>query len=100
MHVPGNLSYKWNIGLKTHNLLTEEKLLFCEGVCWDNSLHLQVEEEEGKIKIPCIIPQVDFILHVLEIEYQPEVMCKAEGELIWYLVLKELVEEIPELKTL
>jgi hypothetical protein len=36
----------------------------------------------------------------LEIVFQPEVMCKAVAEQIWYLVHKEHnAVEIPELKT-
>ena len=52
-----------------------------------------------KIKIQCIIQQMDFIHLVLEIVFQPEVMCKAVAEQIWYLVHKEHNDvEIPELK--
>jgi len=42
-----------------------------------------------KIKTQCIIQQMDFIHLVLEIVFQPEVMCKAVAEQIWYLVHKE-----------
>ena len=52
-----------------------------------------------KIKTQCIIQQMDFIHLVLEIVFQPEVMCKAVAEQIWYLVHKEHnAVEIPELK--
>lgn len=54
----------------------------------------------GRIRIPCITQQAVFIHNALVIVFQLEEMFKAVGEQIWYLVHKEVAEEILELKTL
>ena len=66
----------------------------------EDKMKLTQVKVDVKIKTQCIIQQMDFIHLVLEIVFQPEVMCKAVAEQIWYLVHKELnVVEILELKT-
>ena len=66
----------------------------------EDKMKLTQVKEDVKIKTQCIIQQMDFIHLVLEIVFQPEVMCKAVAEQIWYLVHKEHnAVEIPELKT-
>ena len=66
----------------------------------EDKMKLTQVKVDVKIKTQCIIQQMDFIHLVLEIVFQPEVMCKAVAEQIWYLVHKEHNDvEIPELKT-
>ena len=53
---------------------------------------------EDETKTLCIILLVDFILNVSVIVFLPEAMYKAEEGQTWYLVHKEHVVEILELK--
>ena len=50
----------------------------------EDKMKLTQVKEDVKIKTQCIIQQTDFIHLVLEIVFQPEVMCKAVAEQIWY----------------
>jgi hypothetical protein len=48
----------------------------------EDKMKLTQVKEDVKIKTQCIIQQTDFIHLVLEIVFQPEVMCKAVAEQI------------------